>query len=192
MKTRIVLAAVAVLAVSITAVTLHGKPPKKAPVVVTAWDSPPPVDPSTRPKGRVRTFLKRRPPALEPQAPDLSFKGTVVKPDPQVTGRALADQQEIAAVLMAQNFEPPQRLAHFQWLKQHNMSVVNWHAAIRSVVPDGDSVLVKVVVRPNLRTERGGLMLTPDETIETYRYANGATVLVDFKDGDHNNRVLFR
>lgn len=113
-----------------------------------------------------------------------------------VTDRALpeterATYEKIAAVLSEDPVAPQDRSKMFaNYLNgATEFKCVGWKAAIMAIMPRDDSWEATIHVRPHLERERGGVVFTPQVSIETWKLSpNGTLLFVKAIEG--GNRMI--
>lgn len=126
-------------------------------------------------------FARRPLRKLPDDGSDRRYRGTSIKSNARARGDVLLIQQRIATKLSQLDFQPPERIQHFQWMKGHPVTLLAWHGEIQSTALTPDGALARVKVWPNVAPIGGFNAVHSDFFYEDYIMgADGSIEYVGF------------
>lgn len=98
---------------------------------------------------------------------DTQYRGTSVEVHPKATGAILQLQRRLASILVKQDFLPPDRLGHFQWVKTLGGTITGWRVKITKVADVEGTIMVQVMVNA---VQSSGASVSHSNVYEYYAF----------------------
>jgi hypothetical protein len=109
----------------------------------------------------------------------LKYRGISVQTSPKATGRDLATQKEIAALLMRLDFVPKHRADHYKWVATYRGKITGWDARIVDVTPVDEGNVVVIELYP---FHTSGATVLNDFVQEKYLISDGQLHHLESRD----------